>query len=309
VPTEKDDPASGIAFDYFVGPDGFARAMMPLPERPKGVVWIDSVFTVPDEKGNEKLVAHYSRREGLAKELEHGVAVFDDAKASFVPAKQLPLEEKWRHPRWHAVLLVEGGTKWLLFGRPGPNVRVPATLAAVLDPARYEALTCEAEKGAWRWQKELPPTDSATEQRWVKAGKLKAEQARFYPANAAAPGERVRLHSGTVRWNAYRKRWVMLAGEIGGKPSHLGEVWYAEAGHPTGPFAKAVKVVTHDRQSFYNVCHHAFLDRAGGRVVHFEGTYTADFSGSSHRTARYEYNQVLYRLDLDDVRLRPARAE
>jgi hypothetical protein len=143
----------------------------------------------------------------------------------------------------------------------------------------------------------------------VKAGKLKPEQARFYPADAAAPGERVRLHSGTVRWNKHRQRWVMLAGEAGGKSSYLGEVWYAEARHPTGPFAKAVKVVTHDRQSFYNVCHHAFLDRAGGRVVHFEGTYTSDFSGNPYKTPRYDYNQVLYRLDVDDARLRPARAE
>jgi hypothetical protein len=112
-----------------------------------------------------------------------------------------------------------------------------------------------------------------------------------------------------VRWNAFRKRWVLVAGQHGGRPSHLGEVWYAEAAHPTGPFVKAVKVVTHDRQSFYNVCHHPFLDRDGGRVVHFEGTYTADFSGNPHRTPRYEYNQVLYRLDLDAPAMRPARAE
>ena len=49
--------------------------MMPLPERPLGVVWIFGVFVVPDEKGNERLVGHYSRRKGLAEELEQGVAV------------------------------------------------------------------------------------------------------------------------------------------------------------------------------------------------------------------------------------------
>jgi hypothetical protein len=117
------------------------------------------------------------------------------------------------------------------------------------------------------------------------------------------------LHSGSVRWNAHRKRWVMLAGQIGGKASFLGEVWYAEATHPTGPFAKAVRVVTHDKQTFYNVCHHGFLDRAGGRVIHFEGTYTNDFSGNPHKTPRYNYNQVLYRLDLDAEPLRAAAAD
>ena len=121
--------------------------------------------------------------------------------------------------------------------------------------------------------------------------------------------DRVVLHRGSVRWNDHRRRWVLVAGQIGGKPSYLGEVWYAEARHPTGPFARAVKVVTHDRQSFYNPCHHAFLDREGGRLIHFEGTYTNDFSGNPVRTPRYNYNQVLYRLDLDAEALRAARVE
>ena len=56
---------------------------------------------------------------------------------------------------------------------------------------------------------------------------------------------------------------AVVAGEIGGT-SHLGEVWYAEALAPTGPFEVAVKVVSHDATSFYNVCHHDFLDRDGG---------------------------------------------
>jgi hypothetical protein len=36
----------------------------------------------------------------------------------------------------------------------------------------------------------------------------------------------------------------------------------------------------------------------GGRTIHFEGTYTNDFSGNPYKTPRYNYNQVLYRLDL-----------
>jgi hypothetical protein len=112
-----------------------------------------------------------------------------------------------------------------------------------------------------------------------------------------------------VRWNGHRKRWVLVAAQIYGKPSLLGEVWYAEAERPTGPFAKAVRVVTHDRQTFYNVCHHPFLDRDGGRLIYFEGTYTHAFSGNPEKTPRYNHNQVLYRLDLDADALRPARAK
>jgi hypothetical protein len=322
LPAANDDPADGIAFDYFVDKSGFARALIPLSERPEGVIWIDGVCTVPDEKGTERLVAHYSRRKGLARELEHGLAVFNDEQKVFEVEKALPLTERWRFPRGHSVMYEEGGTKWLLFGNPTPTVRVRAKWADLLDPRRYQAFTCataaDREKPAvpqrggdgtpvWRWQSDLPPIDSATESAWIKAGTLKPEQARFVPANAADPAERIHLHSGTVQWNKYRKRWLLLAGQLAGKSSFLGEVWYAEARHPTGPFAKAVQVVTHDRQSFYNVCQHGFLDRDGGRLIHFEGTYTNAFSGNTHRTPRYDYNQVLYRLDLDAAPLRPAR--
>ena len=50
--------------------------------------------------------------------------------------------------------------------------------------------------------------------------------------------------------------------------------------------------------------HHDFLDQAGGRVIYFEGTYTNQFSGNPAFTPRYDYNQILYRLDLADPRLK-----
>jgi hypothetical protein len=83
----------------------------------------------------------------------------------------------------------------------------------------------------------------------------------------------------------------------------LGEAWFAEADSVTGPWVYARKIVTHDDYSFYNVRHHPFFDQDGGRRVYFEGTYTATFSGTKVPTPRYDYNQVLYRLDLDDPRL------
>ncbi len=316
----KSDPAGGIAYDYFTDAKGFARAMIPLPQRPEGVIWIDGVCAVPDEKGVDRLVCHYSRRKGLAGELEQGIAILDDAKAIFKPAKELPLDESWRHPSGHPIIYEEGGMKWLLLGSPCANVRVPATLKNVLDPGQYEAFTCAREekpgepdlvdaKPAWRWQKKLPPVDSRTEDLWVREKKIGEQYARYCPADVSAPAERIVLHSGTVRWNEYRKRWVLMAGQMGGKTSLLGEVWYAEAMSPTGPFSRAVKIVTHDRQTFYNVCQHEFLDRDGGRTIYFEGTYTNEFSGNPQKTPRYNYNQILYRLDLDAADLLPARVE
>ena len=51
----------------------------------------------------------------------------------------------------------------------------------------------------------------------------------------------------------------------------------------------------------------AFFDEEGGRYIYFEGTYSFTFSGRQARTPLYDYNQMLYRLDLDDPRLKAAQ--
>ena len=154
-------------------------------------------------------------------------------------------------------------------------------------------------KPEYRWQKEFPPIDSARESELVKAGELKPGETRFLPRDEG--GEEIQIAAGSVAYNAHRKRYVAILGRKWGKDAFLGEIYYAESDAPTGPFHRAVKIATHDRYTFYNPVHHAFLDR--GRHIHFEGTYTAEFSGSEDRTPLYDYNQILYRLDLDDPRL------
>jgi len=320
---EDFDPAEGIPYEYFTDADGFVRAMIPYPQRPEGVIWIDGVCAVPDDHGQERMLCHYSRRKGLTEEWEHGIAVWNDERQIFEPVRELPREERWRHPSGHATRWVQNGVAYLLFGNPAPVVRVPARYEAVLDPRQYEAFSCahggkdgkpvgplrdEQGRILWRWQREYPPVDAVTEWRWLQAGHISAAEARFCPAehNQSAQ-QRVQLHNGTVRWNPYRQRWILIAGQAGGRESFLGEVWYAEAAEPTGPFAVAVPIITHRRYSFYNVCHHPFLDRQGGRIIHLEGTYTAEFSGNPIRTPRYDYNQILYRLDLDHPTLRVLR--
>ncbi len=39
-------------------------------------------------------------------------------------------------------------------------------------------------------------------------------------------------------------------------------------------------------------------------IVLFEATYTKEFSGNAEATPRHDYNQVLYRLDLDELPVR-----
>ena len=58
------------------------------------------------------------------------------------------------------------------------------------------------------------------------------------------------------------------------------------------------------KYSFYNPKQHPMFDTDNGRTIFFEGTYTSMFSGNPDRTPRYNYNQVMYKLDLSDPRLK-----
>lgn len=275
--------AEGINLEYAADADGFSRAMIELPEK-DGVIWIDGVSLVPDHTGREVLVCHYSRRAGLAEELAHGIAVFDESAEIFRSAA-VRAPGAWQIPRGHPTRWTDpDGAAWLLIGDPFLLTRVRATLADVLDPAAYEAWDGE------RWQKSAAPPKPA-------------------PLTDVETRQPVAIHAGSCRWNAHRQRWIMIAHQAGGKPSNLGEVWYAEATAPTGPWSKARRIATHDRMDFYNPVHHDFLDAEGGRLIHFEGTYANTFSGNPDATPRYNYNQVMYRLDLDDPRLAGSRAE
>jgi hypothetical protein len=156
----------------------------------------------------------------------------------------------------------------------------------------------------WAWKK-APPVTQQDERRWVKKGLMTIGEAHYLPRDADVEDRIVQMHSGTVQWNAYRKRWVMIAIEHAWdkkSPSFLGEVFYSEAESAQGPYLKTVKVATHPGQSFYNPCHHVFFDQNDGRTIFFEGTYCNTFT-KSPATPRYNYNQLMYRLDLDKQQL------
>ena len=270
-------PAStGIALRYEEDGNGFARPM--FPDVREGVVWVDGLCTVPDREGRERLVCHFSHRKGLAEQLDHGLAVFDDAKKCFVVVKTVENTETWRHPAGQAT--VRDGRVW--FANPLPTVRAPATFEALQDPAAYEALASDRT-----WTRTAAPAKPVL--------------------HDALTGAEVTPHAGSVNWNAYRKRWIWIGNQQHGRASFLGEVWYAEAPAPEGPWDRAVQIATHPKYSFYNPVQRAFLDEDGGRIVHFEGTYCATFSGNESPTPRYDYTHLMYRLDLAHPRLAPAQ--
>jgi hypothetical protein len=70
-----------------------------------------------------------------------------------------------------------------------------------------------------------------------------------------------------------------------------------------------VKILSHDNYTFYNPSLHPEFTPESSPVLLFEGTYSGDFARNPPRTPRYDYNQILYRLGLDDPRLQPAHVE
>lgn len=315
------NPSSGINLQYFTNSDGFSKGMCPFDPK-DGVVWIDGLLTVADESGRDRLVTHFARLKGLGALLEHGLAIYDDDKEEFERLAAFKIEDSWQCPRGPVFKHRERDTDYFYFCAPFPNTRVRADLKSIVNPRAYEAWTCLEEGGTadpkaarlrrdstgqlrYRWTYNAPPTGPVEEKAFIRTGLMKIEEAHFSPIDIVS-GKSIRMHGGSVRWNSWRQRWILIAVQQEGA-SFLGEVWYAEAKEPTGPWLKAGKIVTHDRYTFYNPVHHAFLDQEEGRLIYFEGTYTREFSGNPEATPRYDYNQIMYRLDLDDPRLVDAR--
>ncbi len=322
------DPAEGIDLDYFTKDDGFARAMVDVPN-PEGVVWIHGLCVVPDANGRERMVTQYSRRKGLTEPIEQGLLVWNDDRSIFEVLQVIDLQESWRIVRDHPIRREESGTSYFMFGNPFPVSRVPATFEAIQNRDAYESYTCREDLAelnpteqqlaaakplrdsagqlVWAWKK-APPVTQQDERRWLRQGLITLQEARYLPRDVDSADRITEMHSGTVQWNEFRKRWVMIAIEHAwdkNSPSMLGEVFYSEAESAQGPFLKSIRIATHPKQSFYNPCHHPFFDQHDGRTIYFEGTYCNTFTNSP-ATPRYNYNQLMYRLDLAHPRLTKA---
>lgn len=300
-------PSVGVNLDYFVDASGFSRKMAPMDE--PGMIWLDGVFAVKDAQGKMRMLAKYARMKSLGEAAERGFMVFDDDRQQFVPIVRGEHEFLLCADSGHPFAVDSAGEHYYYFAAPfplGAVMRVKADWKSAIDPEAYEVFTA------------IDAGDKADGYRWVSTAKLlktgksshdlieairKERQANCLLYDVEN-GKKVTPHGGSIFWNAWRSKWVMITVQFGGEPSFLGEVWYAEADTPLGPWSYARRVVTHDRYSFYNPKHHPYFDEEGGSLIYFEGTYSHAFSGREEEaTPRYDYNQIMYRLDLRDERL------
>jgi hypothetical protein len=316
------DPSAGVNLTYFVDAAGSSRQMMPLTD--PGPVWVDGLFTARDNVGNERLLTHFSRMdpdpEDLFEVLEHGLALYNDTTNTFQRFKAYDLNAPIA-PRGHAFRHTVDGEEYIYFAEDYPNVRVKADWSHITDITKWEAFTPLAansrfdsdnpplERDAhgelvFGWKQGADPFNTAMLDDLVQHSHLDRDNSPFRLEDHAT-GRDVRLHRASVHWNEYRRNWIMIGTESFGD-SFLGEVWFSEAPTPEGPWEDAIKVLTHNRGSsgdytFYNPASHPFFDQEGGRYVYFQGTYVNTFSGNSNQTPLYDYNQMMYRLDLSTI--------
>ena len=268
------EPPLKLPFAYFTDANGRPHSVAKMPG--KGPTWVSGYVSVPDREGRSRLVGSYVKIEPPMDAYETGLCVWDDEAARFnqlrvLWTKSATVPKPPPMPDGHPALWQNAqGKVWLLFGNPLPVLRCPATFEAWQDASTWEVLQPQATL-------------------------------------TGAGGQKITPHSGSIAWNAHRQRWVTVFMEKFGKPSVFGELWYAEAEQPTGPWGTAVKVVSHDNQTFYNPRLHPEFTPEGSALLYFEGTYTKEFAQHAAPTPRYDYNQILYRLDLDDPALAAAR--
>jgi len=239
------DPGLGIDLTYFTDKTGFSRPMIAIDG--PGVKWLTGIMTVPDENGKERLVARYDRRKGLGERYEQGLMVYDDQKEVFEKAVALK-KDAALYADGVPFRVKVGEENYYYFPAPFtvPLVRVKATLNNVLNPESYEGFVDGSWKAGARPKRPKSQIDFET-------------------------GEAIEA-SGTVSWNAYRKRWIMIAWRV------VDSTYYFEGDTPVGPWVYGRRIVKYDHYTFYNVAHHPFFDQEDGRVIYFEGTYTREFS-------------------------------
>jgi hypothetical protein len=276
TPLAKFEPPVRLMLKYFVDDKGQPRGIAEMPG--EGPTWLVGYANLPDKTGKERLVSSYVKVKPPMEVYETGLCVWNDKKEEFEPLSTLwtQSDASPKHPpmpQGHSVI-TDGpdGRKMLLFGNPLPTFSCPATFEAWQDSATWKVL---------KPQEELTSADN---------------------------GKPVKPAAGSIAWNAYRKRWVTVFQQFFGSPSGFGEVWYAEADSPFGPWGAAVKVLSHKNYSYYNPCLHPEFTPADSPILLFEGTHSQTFANHPEPTPRYDYNQILYRLDLDDPKLQPARA-
>ncbi len=303
------DPDIGVNLEYFTDKTGFSKQMCAMKE--PGMYWLDGLLKVKDPSGNMRMIAICARMKSLGEAYERGMVIYDDNSESFQWLARSGPDFLPFHSTGHTFLVKVDNQRYHYFGTQFPlavRMRVKDDWKSVTDVNQYEVYTAIGNN-KYRWIKtgQLLKAQNITISSLIKKLQKEKDPTRLSDIES---GKKVYPHGGSINFNTYRNKWIMITVENFGDSSMLGEVWYAEADSPLGPWKYARKIATHNKYSLYNPMHHPYFDKDGGRIIYFEGTYTHTFSGTPETaTPRYDYNQIMYRLDLSDKRLNLTKQE
>lgn len=189
---------------------------------------------------------------------------------------------------------------------------------------------------AWRYG--APPVLEPVQRLWELLGLIKPSDEpllNLTAASGAGAGQRIMLHRTALLWSDHKAAWLLVGEDAG----VFGDIYVAVSTRPTmpeGPYRVAHLVVHHSAMNFYNPCVYPWwtatlqqgdgggegagggVDRGpassraaraavpvtaevgSGQVIVFSGTYVNTFT-SAPKTPFYDYNGILYALDLDSV--------
>lgn len=306
LPSESGiDPDVGFEIDYFVDQNNHTKKMIHLVG--PGYIWFDWIMVVKDQKNQEVLAAKYARVNALFGNYERGIAVFNDQKEEFEKRTEISEWLTAPHLTQHPLLTKSGNDSYFYLTSQFNFSRVQPSLTHIEDPNQYEYFTCLVPGSHWAerklerkngqlvygWKQNTDAIDEQKQKILIEEGLMKPEEGWLQLMDVAT-GQPITSFRGSVFWNEFRQKWILISGAQ--------TIWYSEADTPLGPWHYAVKVADHHNY-FYNPHQHPYLDKENGRFIYFEGTYTK-FIGPDPQVPRYDYNQVMYRLDLSDDRLR-----
>ncbi|MGL6075021.1 MAG: hypothetical protein ACRC8S_12750 [Fimbriiglobus sp.] len=253
-------------FDYYRDTKQRPRNVAEMPG--DGPTWMFGLASVQDRANQEKLVGAYTKVRNHLESYEWGLAVWNDDAAKFDKLKTV-WSKNAKSP--DAPPMPSGhAVPW--------KDEAGKTWLLFCDP--FPKLKVPATYEAWQEPTQWQPLET--------------------PRKLGA----VVVHGGSLGYHAWLKKWVVIFTQKDGQHSFLGDVWYAESDSPFGPWSAPVLVLRHANYSFYNPRVHVDLVPADSADLIFEGTYTAEFARHPTPTARHNYNQVLYRLDLRAKALR-----
>jgi len=259
--------------------------------------WVAALSVIHRGTPHEALYANYVKNpgDGNGPITVQGMARWNESSSKFDQVSIWPLNSTISLNGAHTVEKISPKDQLTLGGYIlySNGVRVPATEEALSQYSAFER---------------VPPAAPAPQ--GVSASKGPGDS----PARPASQYDQL---GANVNWNAWTGRYITVGVTSAGAP---GDVFVAFSNELNGPWRNGTSVASHQNSnsSCYNPLHLTHFDLEGGRIIHIACTFTAMWSsgpnapnvwttclvglaggkGCAPVVPRYEYNNIVYRVDL-----------